>query len=231
MKSYIEPVICQNEILRYAGCANKMDMAQAQISELLEDCLEEILPKLSYKLCYLELPLTITEEVCDFGCMQVASRDLAKNLKGCKRVLLFAATIGVEMDRQIARYGRLSPAKAVLLQAIGAERIEALCDAFCAEKEQELVMQNATLRPRFSPGYGDLPLETQTDIFQMLNCSKHIGLALNDSLLMAPSKSVTAFVGIEASTSGCKDKDAMKKKHDCKECNKTDCTFRISEMI
>jgi len=52
------------------------------------------------------------------------------------------------------------------------------------------------LKPRFSPGYGDLPLETQREIFDVLDCSRRIGLMLNDSLLMSPTKSVTAFVGV-----------------------------------
>ncbi|MBO5857729.1 MAG: Vitamin B12 dependent methionine synthase activation subunit, partial [Clostridia bacterium] len=42
----------------------------------------------------------------------------------------------------------------------------------------------------------DLELTTQKDIFKILDCSKKIGLTLNDSLLMSPTKSVTAFVGI-----------------------------------
>ena len=201
-RTYTEPPINRKEILRYAGVSSANQMGvnqqdtplsetaeQVQITQLLEECLEEALPRLSYKVCYMELPLTIQDAICDFGCMKVQSKDLVKNLQGCEKVILFAATIGVEIDRLITKYAHISPAKAVMLQAIGAERIEALCDAFCAEME--------CARPRFSPGYGDLPLETQHDIFAVLNCSKTIGLSLNDSLLMSPSKSVTAFAGIK----------------------------------
>ena len=80
------------------------------------------------------------------------------------------------------------------MQALGAERIEALCDAFCDSLISE---KGVLLRPRFSPGYGDLPLEVQKDIFSLLECHKRIGVSLNESLLMSPSKSVTAFVGLE----------------------------------
>ena len=38
---------------------------------------------------------------------------------------------------------------------------------------------------------------TQKDIFKILDCSKKIGLTLTDSLLMSPTKSVTAIVGIK----------------------------------
>lgn len=218
-KRYTEPSICKKEILRYAGCK---DSADESLQFLLEECLKEVLPKLNYKVCYTELPLTITEDICDFGCMQLESKDLAKNLRGCENVLLFAATLGVEIDRLILKYGKIAPTKAVMIQAIGAERIESLCDVFCQEVQENLgVSKDATvcLRPRFSPGYGDLLLETQKDIFQVLNCSKNIGLSLNDSLLMSPSKSVSAFVGIGI---GMERKTGNK----CMACKNTDCEYR-----
>ena len=129
--------------------------------------------------------------------------------------ILFAATVGVEIDRLIGKYGRLSPTKALLFQAIGAERIEALCDAFCADIKKEY---NTGLEPRFSPGYGDLPLSAQKNIFAVLDPERRIGLTLNSSLLMSPSKSVTAFVGL-----GSTEKTSSNK---CSLCEKTDCTLR-----
>ena len=120
------------------------------------------------------------------------SAALSKNLQNAESVILFAATVGVGIDRLISRYTRLSPAKAAILQAFGAERVEALCDAFLKEYEEEAGVK---LLPRFSPGYSDLPLEVQRDIFALLDVPKYIGVSLNDSLLMSPSKSVTAFVG------------------------------------
>lgn len=238
-KIYTEPPVCKKEILRYAGCKNSVQEngelleENRKLKELVEECLREILPKLSYKVCYMELPLRITDSVCDFGCIKLESKDLAKNLQGCERVVLFAATIGVEIDRLIARYGHLSPAKALMLQAIGAERIEALCDMFCAEGLENMIASSASLRPRFSPGYGDLVLEVQKDIFGILNCSKNIGLSLNDSLLMSPSKSVTAFVGIDQSATSHLSKEQgakstqEEKLHNCASCKKTDCAYRI----
>lgn len=195
VRYYTEPMVSKKEILRYAGCKGlKTQTTNVQIENLLQECLTEVLPKLSYKLCYRKLPVKIKNDLCDLGSIKVQSKDLAKNLQGCKEVILFGATIGVEIDRFITKYSHLSPAKAVMFQAIGAERIEAVCDAFCKTLEEEY--QGQKMRPRFSPGYGDLALETQRTIFDVLNCSKNIGLSLNDSLLMSPSKSVTAFVGI-----------------------------------
>jgi hypothetical protein len=189
IKNYESPPISEKEILRYSGCKAN----DSEISNLMKSCIAEVMPNLSYKACYCCLPLRIEDETCDFGAFSVKSKSLALNLKGCNKVLLFSATIGVGIDRLISKYSRISPAKALMMQAIGAERIEALCDTFCEDIAKEM---NVVLKPRFSPGYGDTPLNLQKDIFKILNCSKHIGLSLNNSMLMSPSKSVTAFAGI-----------------------------------
>ena len=84
------------------------------------------------------------------------------------------------------------------MQAIGSERVESRCVAFEGEIKDELreARGEISFRPRFSPGYGDLSLELQRDIFRLLDCQRQIGVTLGDSLLMSPSKSVTAIIGV-----------------------------------
>ncbi len=190
IKTFGDIPINKKEILRYAGCEN----AQGEILSIFEECISPAENCVQNKVCYKILDLSVNGNLCNFGEFSVYSKDLAKNLKSCKQVILFASTIGVDFDRLILRYSKISPAKAVMLQAIGSERAESLCDEFCSWLEQELKVK---LKPRFSAGYGDLPLEAQKQIFASLDCAKNIGVTLNDSLLMSPSKSVTAFVGIE----------------------------------
>jgi hypothetical protein len=173
----------KKEISRYAG--NLQDEA------LLGECISEVSDKLVYNVCYQKFPFEKQCETLSLGFAQVNSADLAKNLDGCDGILLFAATVGVELDRLIMKYCKISPVKALIFQAIGAERIEKLCDQFCKDMAKE-----ENIKPRFSPGYGDLPLDLQKEIFAALDCGKNIGLTLNDSMLMSPTKSVTAIVGI-----------------------------------
>lgn len=203
VRTVTPPPVCEREILRYAGCRQTDETVKA----LLGECLKEALPLLSSTVCFADVdPTPFTAR----------SNHLKDSVDGCERVLLLAATVGVGIDRLIAKYGRLAPAKALLLQAIGTERVEALCDAFCDELAQETGL---VLRARFSPGYGDLPLSTQREVFAVLEPSKYIGLTLNDSYLMSPSKSVTAFVGLSRDMTG-------KAVHKCRLCDKTDCAFR-----
>lgn len=201
-KTYAEPTICEKEILRYAGCKDTTE----NVAELMNSCIEEVRKYLTYKVCYCELPVKVSENVCDFGAFSVESSDLARSVSGRDSVVLFGATVGTELDRLIAKYGRISPSRALMLQAVGAERIEALCDCFCEE---------IGCGVRFSPGYGDLSLGVQRKIFDILDCSKRIGLTLNDSMLMSPSKSVTAFA-----------MGGKPIKNKCEFCKKTNCAYR-----
>ncbi len=143
---------------------------------------------------YCVLDLMLAGDICDFGVFQVRSRDLAAHLAGCKRAILFAATIGARFDRELQKQARLSPHRAYELQQEGTREIERFCDALCDGFAKE---QKRALRTRFSPGYGDLSLTVQREVFRVLEPAKHIGLCLSDSCVMSPSKSVTAFVGVE----------------------------------
>ena len=183
------PPVNVHEVLRYSGC----DKATPEVEKLLKECVDETRGIFCGKVVYAEFPAKKTENGLDLGFARTNSRDLAKNLDGCEHAVVFCATVGHGIDRLIRKYSVVSPAKAVVFQGLGAERIEALCDLFCAELEAN----GLTTRPRFSPGYGDLPLEIQKDIFRALDCPKHIGATLNESLLISPTKSVSAVVGLK----------------------------------
>ncbi len=187
-KIYDAPPYSKREILRYAGASGDT----GSLSELLASSLAEAKDLLSYKVCFIETDLSVDGDSVDFGFFRVRSKKLAKNLTGCRGAIIFAATVGIGIDRLIMKYSRTVPSQALMMQAIGAERIEALCDAFCSD-----ISGGRRLRPRFSPGYGDLPLPVQSEIFAILSPEKKIGLSLNTSMLMSPTKSVTAFIGVE----------------------------------
>lgn len=188
-KIYSAPPIDKREILRYLGARDDAPV----VSALVDECINESEAVLSYKVCWCEVDILRQDDVLLLGNLKTSSEALTKNLCGCERAVIFAATLGVSLDRLIARYSVSSPAKAVVFDAIGSERIEALCDEFCADIKRGA--KEYEIRPRFSPGYGDFPLEAQKEIFALLDCPRKIGLTLNESLLMSPSKSVTAIVG------------------------------------
>lgn len=212
VKIYNAPALCKKEILRYAGCKAESDLPEG----LLENCIDEAASVLGFKVCYTVFDVKTTDHRCGFSSFSVTSKTLAGNIKDCDKAVLFAATVGVGIDRLISKYSAVSPVKAVIFQAIGAERIEALCDMFCSDIQKET---GRFTRPRLSPGYGDFDLDCQVDIFRTLNCQKLIGLSLTDSMMMSPSKSVTAVMGLA-------DKPQGEEYNKCRACQNKNCLYR-----
>ena len=209
-KTYSAPPFDKCEILRYSGTRE----VTAEIEALMEECLKEADGIFIYKVCYGIFPLSKNGDEVDLSFTKISSKSLSRWLENSHSYILFGATIGIELDRLISKYSRISPSKALMFQAIGTERIESLCDEFCRDMKEEF----ENLAPRFSPGYGDFPLEIQKEIFTVLDPYRKIGLTLNESLVMSPSKSVTAIVGI----SDCNENGG----HNCEKCNKPNCLFR-----
>ena len=190
VKTYSTPRVDEREIFRYAG---QKTQADELLQGILKDCLTECLPLLSYRVCY--AVGKGTDIIAALG--NAYTGELVKRrLEVAEYAVVFGATVGLEIDRLIIRYGEISPTKALLLQAVGAERIESLCNVFCEDLQEEFNEKGLGVGARFSAGYGDFPLTAQNRIFQLLSPQRKIGLTLNESLLMSPTKSVTAIVPI-----------------------------------
>lgn len=213
----------EREVWRYAGFSGLPGEEDEELKKLLQEIYKETQQCFSYKVCYRRMSISWSEGLPELP-IYSGSKDVAKCIKGADEIILFAATIGMEIDRHIAKYGRLHPAKGLLLQAYGAERIETLCDYFCKEMKNQLIASGMTITNRFSPGYGDLPLETQQEVFRLLECSRKIGISLGSNMLMTPSKSVTALFGIKS----CEDfKELHDENHKCSECKNIECEYRM----
>ena len=148
--------------------------------------------------------------------VKFTSKDLAKHLAGCKEVLLLAATLGAKVDIAVRRLALESVSEGAAAQAVAATIIEGYCD-----EVQERVECDLYQRLRFSPGYGDWDLSEQRKLFAILECEKKLGLTLTDGLMMAPSKSVTAVIGLS------EEKSCVWKK--CLSCNNINCPYREVE--
>lgn len=203
-----------DETYRYMGIARSVVLGKdggipPELRQMVEACVEQMQGTLKAQSVYTSFPLEIVYPdqsaecgdvalpIIKFGEVQFASKYLAKNLAGCSRVILIASTIGPMADNLIRRFTKLDAARAAIMQAAGAMFIESYLDQLNAQLEQEAAEQDFKLHSRFSPGYGDVSLEVQRHFFSLLPCTQRIGLTLTDSLVMAPEKSVTAFIGME----------------------------------
>jgi len=127
------------------------------------------------------------------GALELTGGDLRRELEGCRRAFLFVATLGAGVDALLRRLSVTSAADALMAQGLATSLIESYCDD-CEEKMSETAGE--PLRRRFSPGYGDLPLAVQRPLLEILDAPRRAGVALTPSLLMVPSKSVSAIIGV-----------------------------------
>ncbi len=51
---------------------------------------------------------------------------------------------------------------------------------------------------RYSPGYGDVDINIQEDLLDMVFASKRVGVSTSRSGMLIPTKSITAFIGISS---------------------------------
>ncbi len=184
------PAINERELLRYAGGS-----PGECVKLLADEVIRRYTPLFSYRVVYLITDVRVSADRVELGTISITSRTLATALSGCDRVCIVAATVGSATDRAVSALSVTSPARAHMLDSFGTERVESLLDLFEAELKEEYGVKT---KPRVSAGYGDIPLELQRDIFKALTPESRIGLYLNDSLLMTPRKSVTAFIGIKS---------------------------------
>lgn len=140
------------------------------------------------KIVYDTFSFTRTEESVTIGSWTIRSKSLSKHLKDCKQVVVFGATVGIGVDRVITASGTRSATLGLATDSAGGVLVEAVCD-----KLEEKLGAHVF---RYSPGYGDFPLSDQKAMTEFLQLQKSIGVTLTDGLMLRPTKSVTAIIGI-----------------------------------
>lgn len=201
--------------LRYLGYGR--NEADEDVSQRLKKCFDILSKETSPKYVSEILDIDIKDDSVFVSNLIFKSKNLSKNLNSCKKVIVFAATLGTGADNVIRRLSKTDMPMAVIADALATAMIEEVCDKICLSFKEK----GYNLRPRFSPGYGDFDLAHQKDFMNILMCGKKIGLTLTDSLMLTPSKSVTAIMGISDTKDECN-------LEGCEVCEKTDCHFRRS---
>lgn len=182
----------KKEMLRYWGIKGEPNELETEIADKACDmALSAAQPKIIHE--------TFDCEICGddvkIGEFRARSLKLANCLKNSKSAMLLCATMGMQIDKLIAKYSKINPALSLAVSAAGSALIETYLDEFSAEIRAQKAKEGLILTHRFSPGFADLSLDYQVDFFRILQITRRIGVVLNDSLLMTPTKSVTAIIG------------------------------------
>lgn len=207
----------RTEVLEYLGwrggeIPQEVDLC---IDACIEDTLHAVQARYTYRVFQLERSDGLRLAGTDFV---LPGNDVAALLADCKQCVLLAATLGSGLEPIIRRAEVRDMTRAVVLDCCGSAAIEALCDQ--AEARIAHALTAPYLTDRFSPGYGDMPIDCQRQFTDILDTARQIGLTLTDSCILTPRKSVTAVIGLA-------DRPQTKRLRGCAYCSMfKNCTFR-----
>jgi len=177
---------------------------------------------ISPKNIYAVYNCNVDSQTVTLGEMTIKSQSLASHLKGCKKAVLLAATLGANADMLIRRYSVQNMGKALIAQNVCTDMIETYLDKTGNEIHELNELKNLFALSRFSPGYGDFDITCQKEILKLLDASR-IGISLTDGFMLIPSKSVTTVIGFSEEQKKAKCGCAL---NDCALCGKKNCSFR-----
>jgi hypothetical protein len=213
-------IINKDEVLRYLGYKNQE--LDGITNGLIDESIEEIKQLIKEKYSYKFFDIARDKEriwIKDTNLM-LLGKDINRHLIHSKSCILMAVTLGHEVDMKIRYYEKTSMTKAMILDACAGAAIEEICDQVNTKLEIDVSKENKTLTSRYSPGYGDLPIEMQNDLLDVLGTKKNIGLSATSENILIPRKSVTAIIGII-------DEKHKKEENRCLNCNKYhNCSYR-----
>jgi hypothetical protein len=210
--------INQSEALRYMGYHSE-DVAES-IQTVVNECESALLGCINPGYTYKIFKINHTDKGVEIDGSNVilSGNSIRTHLEGCDGIILLAATLSGEADKTIRRYEITDMTKALAADALASAAIEQVCNA--AEEEIKDSIEGKFMTWRFSPGYGDLPIELQPQLLALADAQRQIGLTATQNNILIPRKSVTAIIGLS-------DTPLPRKRQGCAICsmNKT-CQFR-----
>ncbi len=217
-----ELAVERSEVLRYLGYrGQELDgELDERIRIITEKCVTELEPRYVWEVFDLREtqngPVLCGPELAPEG------EDIKRHLHGAVKCAVMAATLGFEAERALMRLGQRSTTDETIYNAACTALIESAGD----ECEREIIgfarSMGLQTSYRYSPGYGDFPLECQRQVLDAVDAGGRLGITLTDSFLMLPRKSVSALIGLYPEAAGVRRGGTT-----CETCeNYVNCEFR-----
>lgn len=186
----IDENLIKNNILE---SALRLKIPKNYQTQSILECEKILRSKISAKYVGVIVDITFpSENVINLGYGNIFSKDLYKNLKGCKKAFVFCVTLGIQVDRLLSKLSTKSVTEHFITDALSSSLCESLCDLVDNKISNGFVCRN-----RFSVGYGDLSILEQKNVISLTNADKYLNVKLTDNYLMIPTKTITAIKGIE----------------------------------
>lgn len=202
----------RNDAIRYMGYKNKKP--DSKILDMIDECETVLLDVIKPRYIYKVFDIEKSDEIKVLGTSLVLKGDDIKaHLSECDKCVLLCATLSIDADKRILSFEATDMTKAVICDCLASAAVEQVCNM--AEEEIKEKLQGYNFTWRFSPGYGDFPLEIQAEFLKVLDAQKRIGVNTTDSMILIPRKSVTAVIGLS-------EREISKGKRGCISCNMRD---------
>lgn len=206
------------ELLRYLGYGK--NLADEKTSLLIDECEKQIIKVIEPRFTYKSFKIADIDSNIHLENTNLVlnGNDIKNHLEGCTNCILMCATISSKVDALIRTSQLTDMTKALIFDTMGSVAIEQVCN-----KAEEIIKNEFAdfyMTWRFSPGYGDFPIEIQNDFLNLLSAQKKIGLTATQNSILVPRKSVTAVIGLSKNP-------ITKKKRGCASCNlRETCEYR-----
>ena len=210
------------EVLRYTGYNEKIHELTEEMEIKIKNNTELVKRTISPRMVVSNI--IDIEEADDHilcgGVLRLEGNDIKAHLKDCYGIMIMGVTLGNEVDTLIRRTEILNMSEAVILDAACNVAIEEFSEKCEEEIRKNIRQDNKYLTMRYSPGYGDFPINIQEDLVNIIDGTRKIGLSVTSSHIMIPRKSITSIMGVA-------NIDVKGKMAGCKNCvMKNKCIYR-----
>lgn len=187
--------IDKNIVARYIGM--KESAPDESLFALMDEAEKMLIKDAEPAHIYKRFALEKSEKgICLSGtALTLPGNDIAGLLKDCNEAILLCATLGSKVDARIRKLSVSDVAMMLVYDAAASVAVDNICDGLESEIKEKLPDTELTMR--FSPGYGDLPLELQESFLNVLDTKKRAGVSLTEGGMLTPVKTVTAVIGLK----------------------------------
>ena len=204
--------INRQEVLKYLSYRGSE--IPIEINNLIDECIKEVIEISNPKYIYQIFNIDRREDkvFLENSNFELQGGDIKQLLENSSSCILLAQVIRTLQIRNLA--------KSIIMDSCASSAVESICNQITENIRSSIEKKGKYTTDRFSPGYGDLPIEIQKDFIEVLDARRKIGINLSSSGIMIPRKSVTAIIGIS---------EKMEKKRftGCENCNMfMDCEYR-----
>ena len=134
----------------------------------------------------------------------IAGKQVRDHLGDAEIIVVMAVTIGGAVEDEIDHcFLAKEYTKGLMLDAAATTATEMVADQLNRYIDEIAAKKGYKTTWRYSPGYGDWPLNQQIDLVKALHADQ-IGISVTESMMLVPRKSITAIIGLKRdAATGC----------------------------